>query len=121
MIKTNQCERENAEEDDEENEKLIKESSLYTNDLQFDKTYYIEIEIGTRKVKTLIDTGSDINLLCEKMIQKNIKIRESNLVIKMADNKRLKIEGKVKLSCVVDRNEYLVDFILVKDMPQIVY
>lgn len=50
-----------------------------------------------RKASALIDTGMNINLICERIIPKNKHVKDAKLVIRMADNKKVAIIGKVIL------------------------
>ena len=82
---------------------------------------FAPIKFGTREIKCLFDTGSEVNLLDSKSYQnltqdyKLGKIRKYNQTLYSVNGQELKIEGKVELEiCFMDK-EHKLEFVILDE------
>ncbi|MGL5708218.1 MAG: reverse transcriptase domain-containing protein [Aeromonas sp.] len=73
------------------------------------------LHINTKERKFLLDTGSTVNLIHEKCVDRK-KIVKNTVLLRTADGKRMKTLGSIKMEVVINNRTFLLDFVVVPTM-----
>jgi hypothetical protein len=60
------------------------------------KQFYVDAKIFDRKIRFLVDTGSQLNLICHKNVPKNIKIIKTQIEVNDYSGGKIDVYGKVE-------------------------
>jgi len=66
------------------------------------KQFYVNIKIFDKNIRFLVDTGSQLNIICKKNVPKNKKIEKTKVEVMNYSGGRIEIFGKVEAKIYID-------------------
>ena len=66
------------------------------------KQFFVDAKIFEKSIRFLVDTGSQLNLICHKNIPKNKKIEKTNVEVMNYSGGKIEVFGKIEADIFID-------------------